>query len=258
MTHNELKKYIRFQLSELSPENGHHDFEKISYEIARRRVAPNLLPATGPVSAGGDQGRDFESYRTYLAGSLTDGNAFLLTASEKVIVGAGTLEKIAKLAGKVKDDIASICGSGTKPDLIVYFCEQNVSVAKRHAWIKRCVDTHGVELQIFDGAAISDVLTDPDTFWIAEQYLSVPSDAFPAPVVNERYAELKQRWISDDATPENFADFIEIKFGTRLARTDAQVDLEAWIRKLRAFIGNGFPPRLEQRARYEICVAELR
>lgn len=258
MIHAELKRYIRFQLSELSSENGHHDFEKISFEIARRRVASNLLPATGPVSSGGDQGRDFESYKTYLVGLPIDGNTFVLSASEMIIVGASTLEKIASLAGKVTDDIASICGYGTKPDLIVYFCEQNVPVAKRHAWIKRCADKHGVELQIFDGAAISDILTEPDTFWIAEQYLGVPSEAFPAPTVNARYAEMKQRWISEDSTPEHFADFIEIKSGTRLARTDAQVDLERWIRKLRTFIGNGFSPRLEQRARYEVCVAELR
>jgi hypothetical protein len=70
----ELRPYIRFQLTQLSAENAEHDFEHLTFDLARVRVASNLLPATGPVQAGGDQGRDFESYRTYLArSSLANG-----------------------------------------------------------------------------------------------------------------------------------------------------------------------------------------
>src|SRR5258708_11708768 len=80
----QLKGYVRFQLSQLSTRNAHHEFENLAFEVARLRVVPNLLPATGPVQAGGDQGRDFESYRTYLAGSSLGASAFVTTASDEV------------------------------------------------------------------------------------------------------------------------------------------------------------------------------
>jgi hypothetical protein len=59
----EAEKYIRFQLERLAARNEHHVFEEICCRIAKRRLSTNLLPATGPVSVGGDQGRDAESYR---------------------------------------------------------------------------------------------------------------------------------------------------------------------------------------------------
>ena len=63
MSITELAKYIRFQLSELRAQNKHHEFEHLARQFARLRVCENILPATGPVGAGGDNGRDFETYR---------------------------------------------------------------------------------------------------------------------------------------------------------------------------------------------------
>ena len=57
---------IRFQLEQLSVKNAHHEFEHLCRHLARTRLCSNILPATGPVAAAGDQGRDFESFRTYL------------------------------------------------------------------------------------------------------------------------------------------------------------------------------------------------
>src|SRR2546421_10076214 len=59
---------IRFALNQLAARNGQHEFETLSRMLARATVTRNLLPATGPVAAGGDQGRDFETYRTEIAG----------------------------------------------------------------------------------------------------------------------------------------------------------------------------------------------
>ncbi|GAB3849707.1 hypothetical protein GCM10027610_073350 [Dactylosporangium cerinum] len=47
---------IRVSLEKLGETNGHHEFERLCLGLARQRVAPNLIPATGPVGAGGDQG----------------------------------------------------------------------------------------------------------------------------------------------------------------------------------------------------------
>ncbi len=55
--------FVRFQLAQLRSKNGHHDFEHVCRHLARATICPRILPATGPVQAGGDQGRDFESFR---------------------------------------------------------------------------------------------------------------------------------------------------------------------------------------------------
>jgi hypothetical protein len=73
----EAERYIRFQLEHLTARNEHHTFEEICYRIAKRRMSSNLLPATGPVSAGGDQGRDAETYYTRLPQELPAAAGFV-------------------------------------------------------------------------------------------------------------------------------------------------------------------------------------
>src|SRR2546426_9427514 len=83
---------IRFQLDQLSAKNAYHDFEHLCRHLTRARICSNILPATGPVSAGGDQGRDFETFRTYLSTSSIADSSFVGMASEKVIAFACSLE----------------------------------------------------------------------------------------------------------------------------------------------------------------------
>ncbi len=66
----QLAQQIRFGLSTLGENNAHHDFERLCHGLARRRITSNLIPATGPVSSGGDQGRDSESHWTSLPDEL--------------------------------------------------------------------------------------------------------------------------------------------------------------------------------------------
>ena len=44
--------------------------EHLARALAGGTVTLNIVPATGPVTAGGDQGRDFETYRTELPGQV--------------------------------------------------------------------------------------------------------------------------------------------------------------------------------------------
>lgn len=60
----EVKAQIRFALEQLSAKNAHHEFEHLCLDLARLRICSNVLPATCPVAAGGDQGHDFETFRT--------------------------------------------------------------------------------------------------------------------------------------------------------------------------------------------------
>jgi hypothetical protein len=67
---------IRFHLETLGETNAHHPFEQLCLGLTRRRIVSNVLPATGPVSAGGDGGRDAESFWSLVAKELPDTSRF--------------------------------------------------------------------------------------------------------------------------------------------------------------------------------------
>lgn len=254
----ELKGYIRYQLAQLGARNGEHEFENLCFELARLRLVPNLVPATGPVKAGGDQGRDFESYRTYLAGSQLARSTFATLASADIVVGACTLNK--QTSTKIRSDLVVICEPENRPDRVLYFCEPDLPVAKRHELQRGCAIGHGPSLEIFDGQAIADLLSDRDTFWIAEQFLAVPAEFFPRDDVDEEYEALRQKWLLRSEAAKNYADFLDVKLGLRTAVAEdfARPDLLRWITCMEAFASEDSSDRLRQKARYEIAVAELR
>ncbi|MGH8885412.1 MAG: hypothetical protein ACRDYX_09615 [Egibacteraceae bacterium] len=72
--------------------NQHHRFEHLCRALACQRIMPNILPATGPVSAGGDQGRDFERFLTYLRGQVRDLGVFLGIADGDTVVFCCSLQ----------------------------------------------------------------------------------------------------------------------------------------------------------------------
>mgnify|MGYP001093762081 FL=1 len=149
----QLATQVRFSLQQLSERNGQHEFEHLCRHLARARICSNLLPGTGPVQAGGDQGRDFETYKTFLENKSLKGRSFIGLASQKAIVFACTLEK--SLPGKVKKDVGTIMSTGSPVDL---------NVAKRHELQEWCLQQHAIPLEILDGAAISEMLVDHDVF----------------------------------------------------------------------------------------------
>lgn len=255
----EVRDYVRYQLSQLGARNGAHVFEQLCFELARQRHVRNLLPATGPVQAGGDQGRDFESYRTSLCDVGLGSSSFVSLVSNELVVGACTLQR-GDTAGKIRKDLKSIFGIGERPGRIIYFCEQGIPVASRHRLQAHCRGVYSAELEILDGEAIADQLADPDTFWIASQFLNIPAETWPQDETDEAYVELRQRWVQDRSVPVNHADFLEIKDGLRSAtREEAhRPDLLRWLEIMRAYLDATPSERLKQKARYEIAVAELR
>jgi hypothetical protein len=73
----------------------------------------------------------------------------------------------------------------------------------------------GVTLQIFDGNAIAEWLAEPDIFWIAQEYLHLPSDVTPVGEIEEGYVDHRQKWQSRTPIPINRAHFLAIKAGVR-------------------------------------------
>lgn len=48
----QIIQQIKFSLDQLSSQNAHHDFEHLCRHLTRARICSNVLPSTGPVSAG--------------------------------------------------------------------------------------------------------------------------------------------------------------------------------------------------------------
>ncbi|MHB9074889.1 MAG: hypothetical protein ACYC6G_15345 [Desulfobaccales bacterium] len=255
----ELIKYIRYQLSQLRSQNKHHEFEHLTRHFARLRVSENIIPATGPVGAGGDQGRDFESYRTYLSSTPIATSTFLSSKKDKKFVFACSLKQ--DIVPKIKADILTICGGPQKIDEIFYFCEADVPVGKRHELQERTRDIYKTELEVYDGQALSEQLINLDVFWIAQEFLDIPSEMYPrSGSPGNTYEKYKQRWLTLNERPFSYSDFFQVKYGLRRAtfRKEAKPDLLNWINKMEVYLDGPVHSPLRLRGTYEISVAALR
>lgn len=72
----QTEAFIQFRLDQMSSRNEHHEFEEVATRIARKRISANILIATGPVSSGGDQQRDAETYTTRIPDKLPHAAGF--------------------------------------------------------------------------------------------------------------------------------------------------------------------------------------
>jgi len=146
-----------------------------------------------------------------------------------------------------------------RPDIVYFFSSQPVKVSDRHtlqAWAK---NEHGVELEVFDREALAEQLADPEIFWIAARYLDVPFEIFPKPVqADSEYECLRGKWFAEQANPERFADFIEIKRAARHALKEAPQDLPRWIDMLVKCEGNFGDSSFVTQVLYEVIVLTIR
>lgn len=259
----EIIGQLRFQLEQLSARNAHHEFEHLCRHLTRKRICSNILPATGPVSVGGDQGKDFETFRTYLKDRLDGDSGFVGLVSNNPIAFACTITKPRFVKKKIKSDIKSITESGTTLSDIHFFCTTDIPVADRHNiqnWAKKHYNMH---LEIHDGQSIAELLSDRDTFWIAVRFLNIPAEIYPpAPEKGESkwYNNLLETWKNSGQSPSNYADFVEIKSAIRHATftENAKQDLSFWIGLLDKLRKSSNLDHLKKRCTYEIAVARLR
>jgi hypothetical protein len=100
----ELASTINYGLEQSRIQNRHHDFEHLCRHLTRARIVSNVLPATGPVAGSGDQGRDFETFHTYLAGSLRYSKGFLGLAASEPVAFACTTQR-GSVIQKIKSDV---------------------------------------------------------------------------------------------------------------------------------------------------------
>ncbi|KFI82971.1 hypothetical protein A9A89_0944 [Bifidobacterium psychraerophilum DSM 22366] len=260
----QLAQQILFSLDRLGDTNGHHEYEQICFAFARRRISINLLPATGPVSAGGDQGRDSETFWSNLGEEIPRTSVYASTVSTERVVLACTIQK-SGVPAKIRSDLASIAGKGTPVARVLYFTVASVPVAKRHELISAAKTDHDIDLEIFDGPALAEHLSDPDLFWIAAQYLRLPSSLAPERTDNEEslpdwYIRDRDYWRARTDPGRTMGDLISLRDILRHSTFNDQgrADLGDWIAKMREFLTVDGAWDVQMRARYEISVATLR
>lgn len=260
------EKFIGYLLSNLSSSNGHHTFEEIAVRIARRRISLNILLANGPVSAGGDQQRDAESYFTRVPEELPASTVANLSLSP--IVVACTTQS-SGLKAKISADIEGICAAGAEPvERIAIFSVVQIPAAAVHEIQRASRDRFGVGVDVFSGSQIATMLAEPDLFWIASHYLDIPNSMAPAPREEgspEWYVALLDR-LRGAGGPEAMTLGIlgEIVSGVRQATWDSESngDLPEWLGYVRPFLAemneDGTETEISFDACYEASVATLR
>lgn len=258
---NDLQQYIRYNIDQLSPTNGSADFEKICLYYARFRIHRNILPATGPVQAGGDQGRDFETFHTYLSKSDIGQSSFIAEDSNGPVAFACSLQKEpTKKNGKIVSDVRTITAGGTKVDRIYFFSGRDIPVAARHKLQDYVKKEYSVTLEIIDAQALAMHLCDPDLFWIASEFLKVPSEFFPERTDVNWYEGLNKEYQSRKTPVVTFQEFEEVKSAIRhiYKKDELKSDLLFWFTRLDDIISNhSLPIQLVRKAIYEKFVASL-
>jgi hypothetical protein len=266
VTPAELVGQIRFALGELTTRNAAHDFEEACRQFARLRIATNILPATGPVGALGDQGRDFETFRSYLAEELGRHGAFLALVSDGPVVFACTI-KAEGLEAKVLEDVTKITSQGTPVARVYFFSVGPIAVGIRHRLQEEAAQKFEVELEIIDGAALAEQLAERDLFWIAEQYLRLPAEYAPDRGLEDLdvagpptwYLTDRARWRERGHALPTIGYLLDLRDGLRYAtrHLDARGDLPFWLGLMSELVGEG-PNEVRRRARYEVAVAQIK
>lgn len=260
----ELETYIAFRLDQLSARNEHHRFEEIATRVARKRISSNIMVANGPVSAGGDQGRDAESYTTRIPEELPYASGFSASASTSPVVIACTLQRD-RLKAKVLGDLESICSDSAAPvGLVAVFSVHSIPEATTHEIQRIAREKYDIPLDIYSGMKIATLLAEPDLVWIAQHYLEVPASMIPVPTedsIPEWYATLLEALRLNDGpaalTPATQGEITEgLRFATWEA--DANGDLPEWIDFMNRFLEEELDEQLVFRASYEISVARFR
>jgi hypothetical protein len=254
----ELVAQIRFALANLSARNGHHEFEALCLEVARQTVTPNILPATGPVAGRGDQGRDFETFRSRVTPRLGETGLLLGLDGQDLVAFACTLQRTG-LARKIKSDIEAICSDGEPVAAVVAYCETNLAVGDRHRLQADARSQWGIPVEIVDGEGLADRLADQSLFWAATRYLSIPAALAPEQHEPSRYEDNLVRWRSRIAAPSSPGDFFALRNGLREATFAAErrPDVPFWLSRMQLLIDSGSPD-IDRRARYEVVLGTLR
>jgi len=190
---------LRFALKELRRRDGFVDFQDLCLALARVTVCSSFRKTTGPVSAGGDGGRDFDSFVSFEAelGELAAATKF---RPGDTAVGMCTLQQD-KIGNKILADVEKVAKGVkegmTAPALVVAYCEVDVTTAERNKVEAQAQRKHGLELNVFGGSVIADLLWEnrEKLESAIKQYLRVSADR-PQRVAPRRLPRSPQKFVN--------------------------------------------------------------
>lgn len=218
------------------------------------------MPATGPVSAGGDDGRDAESYWSTLADELPNTSLFTSLSTSDSLVMAATIQKTG-VPAKIRSDLAEICG-GPPVDRVIFFTVEPVAVAKRHELQSFARETYAVELEILDAQAIAEELASHDLFFLAVEYLHLPSELAPETPADEPdlpgwYIDDRQKWRGEDPLAGSMGELVDLRDGLRHAmfNDSARADLPDWLAYAQNLRSAAMHDDVLSRVEYEMILA---
>jgi len=242
----------------MSAQNEAHQFEGLCFQIARIKICENILPATGPVQAGGDKGIDFDTYTSFLRNNPGISLSGIAQVSDQRIIFACSLQVDYK--SKIRSDIKKILKENLMVDRIIFFSGVDIPIGRRRELINWALNKFSIILEIWDANSISIHLTDRHTFWIAEDYLKVPSSSYPPSEEDEWYNSLKEKLRSFNFDFLSYNLFWEIKECTRFCYSDSNTiqDLTYWLSKLETVIDSNIPNEIRKRAFYEYAWARFK
>ena len=234
-TPNQLATQIRFHLESLGESNAHHPFEQLCLGLTRRRIASNVMPATGPAAAGGDDGRDGESYWSTIASELPGTSLFTALATDEDVVLAVTAQRD-DIPSKIRNDLTKICTDSAPVNRVVYFTVTPVATSKRHELQKHARETYSVALDIWDAQAIACELASNDLFFLAVDYLHLPSSLAPERPETEAtlpdwYLEDRTHWRGHPHLAGTVGELVDLREGLRFSalNIEARADLPDWL-----------------------------
>lgn len=216
------------------------------------------------MSAGGDEGRDAETFHTVLKDELGPHGAFLGRISDGLYVFTCTIQQ-KDVDKKILADVKKILEHGRAPAAIFALCTGNLPVGKRKKLEKYIAKQFDGKFEIIDREALAVQLAQRGIYWIAERYLDLPAALTPAPVeedeaqLPEWYVGDRERWRERGGPQGVFADILDLKDGLRHATrfAAARPDLPFWLGHVRQLTGDEFPYEVRQRARYEVAYATM-
>lgn len=144
-TPEQLRTYFESAIRALKSWNRHHDFERLCIQHARLRFDPTIVEPTGPVSAGGDGGRDGWSSWVALDDGGTSTATRITPPGRMTTVVACTTSDPRSLSKKLRSDVKKIL-SGIEPcGRIIFYSAESLSAAQWRKAVDR-LDVRGVEI----------------------------------------------------------------------------------------------------------------
>jgi hypothetical protein len=149
--------------------------------------------------------------------------------------------------------------SGSAVERIYFFSGEDIPVAKRHKCQNEIQTTFNVELEIIDAQALAQHLADGDLYWVAIQYLKMPSEMYPHKS-EDWYSDMLKEYKETEHKLTTFEEFTDVKCAVRYIykNNELKKDLLFWLSQLDSFIHGPSTIRpLKRKATYEKFVASL-